>query len=271
MVSTTYTEAYKRERVYEGGNDDDPQDPGGRTSRGIIQREYDAYRRRKGLSPQDVWKASESEIAEIYRVQYWDAVQGDELPPGIDMFVFDGAVNSGPKQSIKWLQRALDITADGVIGQVTLDALEADDDHDQIIAKMATARSAFLRALKTFPRFGRGWMSRVDNLTKASQALASGSIGPSPISVADFGGHTKARITNVATPPVSVETGAATTVATTTASGVIDQIQSVASQLSPFQDTLTVVKYIVIAIAVISAGITIYSIIRRKQINAVLE
>src|SRR5882762_7427948 len=150
MTASTYSEAYKRERVYEGGNDDDPQDPGGRTSRGIIQREYDAYRRRKGLPPQDVWKASESEIAEIYRVQYWDAVQGDELPAGVDMFVFDGAVNSGHKQSIKWLQRALGITADGVIGQVTLDALEADDDHDQIIAKMAAARSAFLWALKTF-------------------------------------------------------------------------------------------------------------------------
>jgi len=47
-------EIYKTVRVFERGNDDDPQDPGGRTSRGIIQREYDKYSDRKGLPRRDV-------------------------------------------------------------------------------------------------------------------------------------------------------------------------------------------------------------------------
>ena len=50
----------------EGGNDDDPHDHGGRTSRGVIQREYDAYRREKGEATRDVWTASDAEIADIY-------------------------------------------------------------------------------------------------------------------------------------------------------------------------------------------------------------
>ena len=50
----------------EGGNDDDPQDHGGRTSRGVIQREYDAWRKEKGLFALDVWKAPDSDIAMIY-------------------------------------------------------------------------------------------------------------------------------------------------------------------------------------------------------------
>ena len=53
---------YKAVRVYEGGNDDDPRDPGGRTSRGIIQREYDAWRRGQNLLTCDVWSATDGEV-----------------------------------------------------------------------------------------------------------------------------------------------------------------------------------------------------------------
>jgi len=37
-------------RTSEGGNDDDPDDSGGRTSRGITQREYNAYCEMAGLA-----------------------------------------------------------------------------------------------------------------------------------------------------------------------------------------------------------------------------
>src|SRR5258705_8638798 len=59
---------------HEGGNDDDPQDPGGRTSRGIIQSEYDRYRARKGKPKRDVWTADDAEVDEIYQTEYWDAL-----------------------------------------------------------------------------------------------------------------------------------------------------------------------------------------------------
>ena len=83
----------------EGGNDDDPQDHGGRTSRGITQREYDAWRREKGMLTQDVWKAPDSDIAMIYHDEYWRP-WCDGMPMGVDYLFFDMSVNGGPGRAI---------------------------------------------------------------------------------------------------------------------------------------------------------------------------
>ncbi len=271
MAAETYPAAYRRERVYEGGNDDDPQDPGGRTSRGIIQRVYDGYRVNKGLPKRDVWTADENEIAEIYRRQYWDAVRGDDLPPGVDMFVFDGAVNSGPKQSIKWLQRALGgINDDGVIGEATMAAVAQNADHDLLIANMAAQRSAFLRALRTFPRFGKGWINRVNNLRAAAQAIASGSIGPAPVAVHVDDGHRKANVQDVAMPLISVEQGAGMATGGGVASGALDQLSHVSDQLAPFQYTFKFVQVICLVLALVGVGFTVYALFKRKQTAAVM-
>lgn len=130
--------------IHEGGKVNHPKDPGGRTNRGITQRVYNAWRSKSNRPPRDVYQIDDMEVAAIYRFQYWDAVMGDRLPEGVGYVVFDGAVNSGPKQSIKWLQRALGSiytgAIDGVMGTITLDAVAAYDDHDDLVAKTGTLR-----------------------------------------------------------------------------------------------------------------------------------
>src|SRR4029077_7081746 len=111
--------------VHEGGNDDDPRDPGGRTSRGILQSEYNNYRRTHPGLPSDVWDAPDSAVADIYKHSYWDVVQADQLPPGVDYAVFDYAVNSGPRKAAKALQEAVGTNPDGIIGPITLGATRA--------------------------------------------------------------------------------------------------------------------------------------------------
>ena len=49
----------------EGGNDDDKDDHGGRTSRGIIQREYTAWLKERNRPNADVWAAPQSDIETI--------------------------------------------------------------------------------------------------------------------------------------------------------------------------------------------------------------
>lgn len=261
-----FQKAYDKIRVYEGGNDDDPQDPGGRTSRGIIQRVYDGYRRGKGLQTRDVWLASEAEVKEIYKAQYWDAIRGDELPAGIDLFVYDGAVNSGPSQSIKWLQRAIGTKDDGNIGAATLSAARMANNHDSIIANMADQRERFLRSLKHFSRYGKGWMRRVNNCEKISQSWASGTVGPQVASVGDTGGNMRANSEDADSPTISPETGMATTSATSGASVILDTVQNTTSMLQGF-DGIKYVKYALIALAIIAFGVTIYSIWRSARIK----
>lgn len=174
MAVDGFARALPRVLAYEGGKVDDPRDPGGRTNQGVTQVVYTAWRTRKKQPARDVYLMTDSERDAIYRAQYWDAVQGDKLPAGVDFVVFDGAVNSGPKQSIKWLQRALGVEADGVLGTVTLAAVEGVIDHDALVGDIVDRREAFLRALKTFKTYSRGWLSRTANVRKLGMLWATG-------------------------------------------------------------------------------------------------
>lgn len=154
----SWPQAYQWVRVSEGGNDDDPYDPGGRTSRGILQREYNAWRELQGEAPKDVWTASEEEIEAIYRTQYW-LPYSDPFPRGIDYQFFDMNVNHGMHNATRILQRALGVLDDGHIGIVTSAAvLKADP--KSLIPLVTKQRAGFYRSLARFWRFGKGWIAR---------------------------------------------------------------------------------------------------------------
>ena len=68
----------------------------------------------------DVRRLTRREAAAIYRRLYCDAVRADEIPPCLDLSVFDLAVNSGPSRAVTMLQAALGVAADGIIGPDTL-------------------------------------------------------------------------------------------------------------------------------------------------------
>lgn len=250
MAKDTFAAALRTVLVFEGGKVDDPQDPGGRTNQGVIQRVYSAFRRGKGLAPRDVYQMEPAERDEIYRRQYWAAISGDELPAGIDLVVFDAAVNSGPGQAIRWLQRALGAPVDGHFGTTTIDALAACQDDDALVAAICARRMAFLRELRTFSRFGRGWTSRVDQVRRAGQALASGSVGKPPVFAE--GGYRKALLLDAKPGPMrgpADATAGGGIVATT-----ISQVTSALTPLSDYSDRIKFVLAIVTAIGVVVAA-----------------
>lgn len=156
---------------HEGGWADDPDDPGGATMKGVTIGTFAQFKGRK-VTKAELRAISDADLRAIYRRKYWDKVRGDELPVGLDLVAFDAAVNSGPARGARWLQQALGVAADGKIGPVTLDAAQKAD-AGFIIERALNNRMAFLRGLKTWPTFGRGWTARVDAIRAAALRMAS--------------------------------------------------------------------------------------------------
>jgi lysozyme family protein len=157
----------------EGGYVNDPHDPGGATKFGIT---ISTLSRARGhpVTPADIATLTENEARSIYRLYYWNAVRGDELPRGLDYALLDAAVHSGPKQAVTWLQLCLKITADGVIGPMTLAAVQTAN-PEALIGELSDRRRDALQKLAGFARFGRGWDARVERVRRDSLQLVQNS------------------------------------------------------------------------------------------------
>lgn len=155
---------------HEGGWSDHPSDPGGATMKGITIGTYRAWKRR-AVTKAELRAISDDEVAAIYKKNYWDKVRGDDLPGGLDFVAMDAAVNSGPSRGAKWLQQGLGVVADGTIGPATIAAANAQY-APAVIERAIGFRLAFLKRLKTWPTFGKGWGRRVEDVRVKALTLA---------------------------------------------------------------------------------------------------
>lgn len=155
---------------HEGGYSNDAHDPGGPTKWGITHIDLAAWLGRK-VTTQDVKNISQDLAAKIYKAKYWTTVHGDDLPSGVDYMVFDYGVNSGNSRSAKALQKIVGVKVDGIIGGITLAAVNRADPID-VINKLAAQRLGFLQRLRTWIYFGKGWNRRVVQVKTNSLAWA---------------------------------------------------------------------------------------------------
>lgn len=139
----------------EGGYSNDPSDPGGPTNFGITIHDYRAYINASGTAD-DVRNMSLEQAETIYKSKYWNKVNGDELPSGVDYCVFDYAVNSG-------VSRANRIYHTYANASNPIDAI-------------CNERLRFLKGLRTWRLFGRGWSTRVDHVRVLSHRLYSNAL-----------------------------------------------------------------------------------------------
>lgn len=147
----TFEESFKVLIGHEGGYVNDPKDPGGETKYGISKRAYPG---------EDIAGLTLPRAQAIYHRDFWDVVHADELPKHVRFAVFDAAVNSGVRQAVKWLQRAVGVADDGVIGHKTLSAVVAMEPY-KLAAVFNGQRLKFMTELETFGRFGKGWSRRI--------------------------------------------------------------------------------------------------------------
>lgn len=181
----------------EGGFVDDPRDNGGATYMGISSaalRLYPDHVKQALHLPKDVRALTEYQVVEIYRRCYWNAVRASELPPGLDLMVFDAAVNMGPEVAILQLQATLGVTQDGVLGPKTLAAAQRETSAT-LGPRLLTKRAMFLMGLADFDTFGRGWMRRLFSLANFAfysvyleSVIMDAALGKLPASRVQLGG-----------------------------------------------------------------------------------
>ena len=148
--------------VSEGGYVDHPEDPGGATNMGITFRTLQDWRGTR-ITKSDVKNLSKDEAKAIYKENYWDPLRASELPKGVALVVFDAGVNSGISRSSRWLQKVLGVEADGRIGPITLKAAN-EADPVKLVNDLCDHRIGWLRRLRTWKTFGKGWSRRVNRV-----------------------------------------------------------------------------------------------------------
>lgn len=156
----TFDEALDIVLRWEGGYCDDPRDPGGATNMGITHRTLADWRGAP-VTKLDVENLTRAEAAAIYAGRYWARVRAAELTPGLDLMVFDAAVNQGPSRAVQFLQRAVGVKPDGIFGPATLAAASRWAQTDPIgsIKEVAAYRAVHYAALDK--AFHLGWYRRL--------------------------------------------------------------------------------------------------------------
>lgn len=175
-MSTRFDICLAETLKWEGFWSDDPHDSGGATMRGITIGVF-AGARGEVLNAasaerlkRELRAISDDEVRAIYWRNYWVPLRADELPPGVDLAVFDFGVNSGITRAAKYVQRVVGARVDGHIGDATLRAID-EADPVAVIERLMADRRAFLRQIPTFWRFGKGWMNRCDGIEPAALAM----------------------------------------------------------------------------------------------------
>lgn len=164
MPAQSFSRALTYTLLNEGGYVNDPQDPGGPTNRGITLATLAAWRKRS-CTAEDVRQLGMAETQDIYRALYWNPIAGDKLPEEVGaMVLFDIAVNCGAPQAARTAQAVAGVTADGVIGPVSLRAIGALK-LDDFVAQVVAAQHAFyLQVVRQRPasrKFHPTWQKRV--------------------------------------------------------------------------------------------------------------
>lgn len=126
----------------------------------------------------DIQSLTLEDAKTIYKRDYWDKARCDELPDGVDFLVFDIAINHGLKDGIRFLQKSVGATADGIIGPRTMSAVRFNT-ADQTIRDMCMIRSIDYARMDHLSKYWRGWFRRIVDTLRFADKLNSSDLDQS--------------------------------------------------------------------------------------------
>lgn len=151
---------------WEGGFSNHPLDKGGATNKGIT---IAVFRKYFGLDKtvEDLRRITDGQWDLIFKTGYWDKMKGDQIKnQSIANILVDWAWGSGPITAIKRLQKLLEVRVDGIIGPITLRALNEAKQEDLFKKIWNARRDFFYEIVRRNPSqrvFLRGWMNRLND------------------------------------------------------------------------------------------------------------
>ncbi|MEX2563774.1 MAG: glycosyl hydrolase 108 family protein [Candidatus Paceibacterota bacterium] len=164
---TTFQKATAFVLDSEGGYSDHVADTGGATNYGVTQVAYDSWqdsldKRRRPVSQIELW-----EVKGIYYAYWLEArcYEIEEVSPALAIAHFDWAINAGPSQAMRTLQRCIGTEADGIWGPKTRAAF-LKSDPAEVLEEYFERRERFYRSQPEERRdaFLSGWLNRLDKL-----------------------------------------------------------------------------------------------------------
>jgi lysozyme family protein len=126
-MSLTFDTAFDRLIGHEGKFTEDPKDRGNWTT-GVIGKGQ-CKGTKYGISAMtypdlDIRNLTLDQAKAIYKRDWWDRINADDLHPAIVFQVWDFAVNAGMGTAKRKLQKAVGVAEDGIIGPMTFKAIK---------------------------------------------------------------------------------------------------------------------------------------------------
>lgn len=157
---------------WEGGFVNDPDDLGGSTNKGVTLKTYKAYCRRKGYpvpTEERLKNLTDERFCDILKTMYWDACRADKIESqSVANAIVDWGWNSGTVTAAKEVQKILGVAADGIIGNITLAAINSRSPLP-LFGAIQQARLAYLDKIcvsrPANRKYLKGWYNRVNSLT----------------------------------------------------------------------------------------------------------
>lgn len=161
-------------KKWEGGFANDPADRGGATNKGVTIATFEAYCKAKSLPRPNVERLkgmTDGEWLDILKTMFWDRWQADKIKSQkLANILVDWVWGSGV-YGIKIPQRILGVKQDGIVGNKTLEALNAQD-PDKLFQVIYEARKKYLNDITISrpanKRFLRGWLNRLEDIRRLS-------------------------------------------------------------------------------------------------------
>lgn len=164
-IMADYKELVPIVRKWEGGWSNKPNDRGGCTMSGVTIATFrSVYGNGKTCS--DLRRLTEDQWNHIFKKKYWDRWRADEIRnQSIANLLVDWLWTSGV-WGIKYPQRILGVTDDGLVGPRTIAAINGHPDQEELFRKLWNRRLEHFRAIAAEPGqhgFLKGWTNRLNS------------------------------------------------------------------------------------------------------------